>query len=107
MISMKEDWRIAHCAKCVTDRSLCKDCIDNPIYANYPVSSKFSAYVPTCPRGYIDCVCDPAYIKFFNPDWYKKLYGDLSPEDAAKQHCIPAFIKDPDEKYPCYDDEDK
>ena len=39
-------------------------------------------YKPLCPRGYDDCVWDPAYIFFNYPDWYKKLYGDLSPEEA-------------------------
>ena len=104
---MKEDWRIAHCAKCVTNKIFCKDCIDNPIYADYPVSSRFSAYIPTCPRGYTDCVNDPAYIRFYNPDWYKELYGDIPPEEAMQKDCMKRFIEDPDEKYYCYDDEDK
>ena len=57
-------------------------------------------YKPTCPQGYDDCVCDPAYIHYYYPEWYKKLYGDLTPEEASKQRC------DPDDEY-CYDDEDK
>ena len=66
-------------------------------------------YKPVCPRGYTDCVCDPAYIKYHHPEWYKEMYGDLSPEEAARTEdsCYDRFRKDPDEKYYCYDDEDK
>lgn len=66
-------------------------------------------YKPLCPRGYDDCVWDPAYIFFNYPDWYKKLYGDLSPEEAifVKNGCHEKALLDPDEKYYCYDDEDK
>lgn len=63
-------------------------------------------YEPTCPRGYTDCVNDPAYIKSADDKWYKKLYGDKAPEEAAEE-CRQKFMKDPDEKYYCYDDEDK
>lgn len=44
-------------------------------------------YVPTCPMGYTDCVCDPAYIKLHHPEWYKSEYGDVSPEEASKLSC--------------------
>jgi hypothetical protein len=56
-----------------------------------------------------DCVYDPAYIKHCYPDWYKSLYGDLSPEEAihAPGGCVEQMENDPDEKYGCYDDEDK
>ena len=60
----------------------------------------FKDYIPTCPQGWDDCVCDPAYIKATYPEWYKELYGDMTPEEAAKKHC------DPTDEY-CYDDEDK
>ena len=66
-------------------------------------------YNPVCPRGYMDCVYDPAYIKHCYPDWYKSLYGDLSPEEAIHDPggCVERMENDPDEKYGCYDDEDK
>lgn len=63
-------------------------------------------YTPTCPRGYTDCVCDPAYIKINHPDWYKNLYGDKTPEEAASG-CREKVREDPCEEYHCYDDEDK
>ena len=88
------------CKKCIMDRELCINCKDNPIYKYVPTISLYKEYKPTCPQGYTDCVCDPAYIKYYNPDWYKKLYGDMSPEDAAKKYCSPT------NPY-CYDDEDK
>ena len=65
-----------------------------------------STYTPTCPRGYTDCVCDPAYIKFNHSDWYKKLYGDKTPEEASYE-CQELMKKDPNEEYYCYDNEDK
>lgn len=60
-----------------------------------------TAYTPTCPRGYTDCICDPAYIKYNYPEWYAELYGDMSPEEAAED------CRQRDEDYYCYDDEDK
>ncbi len=61
-------------------------------------------YKPTCRYGCIDCVWDPAYIKATRPNWYEKLFGDKTPEEAAKSHessCTQC--KDGDR----YDDEDK
>ena len=91
------------CEKCVTDRSLCDGCRNAPKYADYPHKSLFRAYIPTCPIGYDNCICDPAYIKHHHPAWYKDLYGDLTPEEASKKRCKPE-----EEDY-CsdYDDEDK
>ena len=60
-----------HCDKCVADKSLCSHCRDNPevqkILASLPKLSFFMNYVPVCPRGYLDCVYDPAYIHFTIP----------------------------------------
>lgn len=66
-------------------------------------------YTPVCPRGYDDCVWDPAYIKHRDPEWYETLYGDLTPEEAAhiRGGCFDRFKDDPEEKYYCYDDENK
>lgn len=100
----------SYCNKCVSDKSLCSQCRDNPevqkILASLPKQSFFMNYVPVCPRGYLDCVCDPAYIYFHYPDWYKKLYGDKTPEEAAEK-CRQKMLEDPDEENYCYDDEDK
>ena len=98
------------CDKCVSDKSLCSHCRDNPevqkILASLPKLSFFMNYVPVCPRGYLDCVYDPAYIHFHYPDWYKELYGDKTPEEAAEK-CRQKMFEDPDEENYCYDDEDK
>ena len=61
-------------------------------------------YIPVCPRGFTDCVRDPAYIKYEDPEWYKELYGDMTPEEAIHKEngCCDRGI----EEY-CYDDEDK
>lgn len=64
---------------------------------NIKVGNFYKPYEPTCPFGYEDCISDPAYIQFHYPDWYKNLYGELSPEEAVKK-C---------EKNCYYDDEDK
>ena len=66
-------------------------------------------YTPTCPRGYDDCIWDPGYIKHKCPDWYARLYGDKTPEEAAHAPggCFDKFREDPEEKYYCYDDEAK
>ena len=101
------------CEKCVSDKSWCSVCRDNPevqkILASLPKQSCFMEYIPVCPRGYVDCVCDPAYIQFYHPEWYKELYGNKMPEEAIFQKggCWDSFVNDPDEKYYCYDDEDK
>lgn len=96
-----------HCDSCVTDRSECIKCRDNPIYKDVPIFSRYKAYIPTCPRGYEDCIYDPAYIKIHNPEYYKSLYGNLTPEQASEKSCMEQFKEDPDEEYYCYDNEDK
>ena len=77
------------CEKCVSDKSWRSECRNNPevqrILASLPKQSCFMEYIPVCPRGYVDCVCDPAYIQFYHPDWYKELYGDKTPEEAAEK----------------------
>ena len=104
---------MSKCERCVSDKSWCIKCIDNPIYQTIlralPQKSCFMSYKPVCPRGYVDCVCDPAYIKYHYEEWYKELYGDMTPEEAIYKEngCWDSFINDPDEKYYCYDDEDK
>lgn len=60
-------------------------------------------YKPLCPYGYMDCVWDPAYIYNTYPNWYKKLYGDITPEEAlAEGHCCRNCVDGNQ-----YDDEDK
>lgn len=70
------------------------------------LSYDHKGYDPMCPRGYTDCVNDPAYIQYTSPEYYKELYGDKSPYEAAEE-CRKSVEEDPDEKYYCYDDEDK
>ena len=103
------DWRKEHCEQCVADRSICKNCRDNPIYADYPTQSYFMPYNPVCPRGYADCVNDPAYILYTDPKYYKKVFGNMTPTQAifVENGCMDSVKRDPDEKYYCYDDEDK
>ena len=97
------------CQRCVQDKALCSECADNFDYAMIPRKSYFQLYRPVCPSGYLDCVTDPAYIKFHYPDWYAELYGDISPEEAIYKEngCWDSFKKDPEMNYYCYDDEDK
>lgn len=108
------------CDTCKTNKINCQDCRDNPAYAeirkkaeellaSIPRLSMFQPYVPVCPRGYMNCVRDPAYILYHYPDWYKELYGDKTPLEAiwVKNGCWDSFTNDPNEEYYCYDDEDK
>lgn len=89
-----------NCNKCISDKSLCVECKDNPIYAKVPKQSHYSEYARVCPSGYQDCVYDPGYIKYYHPKWYKSLYGDKTPEQAVKSN---GCSKECDH----YDDEDK
>lgn len=92
------------CQICITNKSLCDTCKDNPKYRNIPIQSLFRAYKPMCPFGMNDCIGDPAYYKFYYPDYYKELYGDLSLEETIKESCS-CCIEWGYPKY--YDDEDK
>lgn len=91
---------MSKCEKCITDKSNCNICKDNPKYADYPKRSFYSEYIPLCPHGYEDCVNDPAYLKYYYQEWYRSMYGDKTPEELVKEEC------DPLDNY-CYDDEDK
>lgn len=94
---------MSKCNKCVTNKSECINCCDNPIYADVPRRSKFQDYIPLCPVGYSDCVYDPAYMKLYCSEWYEELYGDKSPEEVVKEKCLVT-----NHGYcPNYDDEDK
>ena len=88
------------CDDCITDKSECVKCKHAPQYRDYPNQSKFKAYNPTCPLGYDDCIGDPAYIKYHYPEWYEKLYGNKTPEEAAEEDCSKRDTC-------CYDNEDK
>ena len=61
------------------------------------------------PRGYADCVNDPAYILFYHPTYYKEIFGDKTPLEVLwiENGCMESYEKDPEMKYYCYDDEDK
>ena len=92
------------CQICITDKSRCDDCKDNPKYRNIPRPSLFMAYEPACPFGMDDCIGDPAYDKFYHPEYYKELWGNLPPEIIIGKSCS-SCIKCGYPKY--YDDEDK
>lgn len=59
-------------------------------------------YKPLCPYGCPDCIWDPAYIYTTYPNWYKKLYGDKTPEEALAEGSCKSCV---DGSH--YDDEDK
>ena len=97
---------VSKCERCVNDKYWCGQCIDNPIYQK--LLSHYMDYKPTCPYGYLGCVNDPAYIKCYHPDWYKKLYGEISPKETltTKYGCGKHYQKN--SEFCCYyDDEDK
>ena len=88
------------CNDCVNDESLCVSCTRNPSYKNI-YSNHYKPYNPTCKCRHSDCIHDPAYIKCFYKDWYRELYGNVSPEEAACMEC--RNCKSGED----YDDEDK
>lgn len=94
------------CNKCMTESSQCINCRENPIYSSVPTGSLFTPYLPTCPRGEVDCIHDPAYIKHHHPAWFKELYGELSAEEVMKDH-RPECTAEGDDYCDNYDDEDK
>ena len=89
------------CNTCVTDKEYCSRCIHNPDYK--PYFNYYSAYKPTCKFARTDCVHDPAYIKYIDPEWYQLLYGTQTPEEAAanREGCLSCKSGEQ------YDDEDK
>ena len=103
------------CDTCITNKDMCLKCIYNPMYKD--LRSYFKGYEPTCPRGYDDCVYDPAYIKYNYPEWYKELYGDKTPEEVSKISSCQKALDNHDEEFyclhcvceniNCYDNEDK
>ena len=56
-------------------------------------------YRPTCPYGYMDCVSDPAYIRWNHPKWWEELGMPTECEcaDEYEEGCSCRY----------YDDEDK
>jgi hypothetical protein len=62
-------------------------------------------YEPVCPRGYLDCTQDPAYIKHYHPQIYSQLYGDVDPKQAVYERdgCCEIMHRDPEENHYCYD----
>ena len=107
--TIRQCWACQKCAKCVNSKTFCNQCSDNFKYVNTPRTSYFQDYIPLCPRGFIDCSNDPAYILKYSPSWYKKTYGDKTPQEVLmmKGGCLDSMKNDPEMKYYCYDDEDK
>lgn len=87
IVKEREKSDMSKCDKCLTDKSECVNCCDNPVYANVPKESRYKDYIPACPKGYPDCKHDPAYIKQHFPEWYTELFGKLPIEDAIKYGC--------------------
>lgn len=85
------------------DTNICHQCNREPGWEAR--SDCFQSYEPACPIGMIDCVCDPAYIKHFNPEWYEDLYGNMTVVEVVEKCCKP-YIMD-GHWCTAYDDEDK
>lgn len=88
-----------HCKECVTDESLCINCIDNPCYKYVPKISQFRLYNQTCSHNHTDCIHDPAYIRYMHPETYLKLYGNIPIDKAVHYHRTMEICQ--------YDNEDK
>ena len=95
-----------HCSNCIyfNQPNECINCQDAPQYKDYPKRSKFIEYKITCPKGYAYCVHDPAYIKFYHPEWYAELYGDKTPKEIME---VCSSCNRGEEFCDDYDDEDR
>ena len=99
------------CRRIFVDETTCVDCIHKSLLSKAKRELKKEGvivepekrYKPTCPYGHKDCVCDPAYMhqRSTGPEVTDKQYKKMLTE------CREHFRDDPEEKYPCYDDEDK
>ena len=82
---------MSKCSRCFTknytDKSLCNQCLDNPIYNNVPKKSQFTHYNLLCPIGKEDCKYDSAAIAFWYPELYDVMFGDLTPAEVVKKCC--------------------
>ncbi len=111
MKATKELWFTNNIVNSGTVIHICNKCAhDLKIYLDnmeLHSATKQFFYTPLCPRGYSDCVCDPAYIHFMHPDWYEAMYGDKSPEEVVRETCQKRVDEDTDGKFYCYDNEDK
>jgi hypothetical protein len=106
--AVKESIKESMTKQMVTDYfSKLKVSVEFPKFEEMKKEKKYNEYTPTCPRGYEDCVNDPAYIHCKHPGWYREMYGDLTPEQVSEKSCKLKVEDDPDEKFYCYDDEDK
>lgn len=97
------------------NRPLITQCFGRPLDEIIEIISKsdrvttstmeYQKYKPTCKYGYEGCVWDPAYIKCHHPDWYSRLFGNITPEEAS---LIPGHscMSCADNNF-LYDDEDK
>ena len=92
------------------NKSVCGNCRDNPLVQKIlqalPKNSYFQTYQPVCPCGHSDCIYDPAYIKYYDPEWYEDLYGNLTPEEAINTNSECAKYSN-DMHCMLYDNEDK
>ena len=61
---------------------------------NVPYSSDNKDYIPACPKGYDGCPHDPAYIRYEYPNLYISRYGNVTIQEAIKNHvCMDDFKK--------------
>lgn len=88
------------CDNCVTNKSLCNNCSDNPKYANIPKYSLYMEYLSCCPYGFPDCVYDPEYQKKYWDNFSEKDY------EQSKNYCNSIKKRFPD-NCPYYDNKDK
>lgn len=91
---------VSKCVDCKTDKKRCVYCKDNVIYRDIPRVSLYTRYKPLCPAGMLDCVDDPAYLKYYFPKEFERLYGNIKEENIVGIHCTALD----DNKCNCYND---
>lgn len=73
---------MGYCDKCLNryKKDMCGHCADNPV--NFFRASYYTPYLEVCPINEWGCAKDPGFIRYYYPDRYQQLFGDITPSEA-------------------------
>ena len=75
---------VGYCENCLNQHKeeLCRKCADNPQII--PMVSYYTPYLEVCPIKEWGCNNDPGFIKYFFPERYEKLFGNITLKEAIE-----------------------